>query len=232
MKFTRLLFVSHLLLPVFCTQTALAMDNNDKSTGLASQIAEIMTWWDGDYNNSVQVEQLLADGKPVWREDGSGKGGHIEVVSHYRPVTLPQFGDHVIYVEETKHGDPHNIFRQRIYTLTADDVAGVVRVKLWNFKDKKKYVGAWQDLSRIATLMPDEMFPLPDKCDLLVKRQDNKFHMPMTNRDCAFGENYFNYQVLLGPDTFCFRDKIVRLSDDEVVETAGGFTYHKLNKVQ
>ncbi len=199
---------------------------------LHKQITEIMSWWDGDYDNSAQISQLVSEGKAVWREDGSGKGGHIEVTSHYRPIELPQFGENVIYVEETKHGDPGNIFRQRIYTLSADQSAGVVRVKLWNFKDKKKYVGAWQNLGKISDLTPDEMFPLPDKCDLLVRRQENKYHMPMTNRDCAFGENYFNYQVLLGPDSFWFRDKIVRLEDDEIVETAGGFTYHQLEKIR
>lgn len=199
---------------------------------LKMQINEIMSWWQGDYNNSAQINQLVSDGKAVWREDGSGKGGHIEVTSHYRPVELPQFGENVIYVEETKHGDPGNIFRQRIYTLSPDTDTGIVRVKLWNFKDKEKYVGAWQDLAKISNLMPDEMFPLPDKCDLLVQRQDDKYHMPMKNRDCAFGENYFNYQVLLGPDSFWFRDKIVRLSDDEIIETAGGFTYHQLEKLK
>lgn len=198
---------------------------------LEEQIAEIMSWWHGDYDNSAQVNLLVSQGKPVWREDGSGKGGHIEVTSHYRPIELPQFGEHVIYVEETKHGDPANIFRQRIYTLSADQSAGLVRVKLWNFRDKKKYVGAWQDLTKLSELKPEEMFPLPDNCDLLVRRQDDKYHMPMTNRDCAFGENYFNYQVLLGPDSFWFRDKIVRFSDDVVIETAGGFTYHQLDKI-
>ena len=193
-------------------------------------LLQIMAWWNGDYDNDRQLAQLLSEGKPIWREDDSGEGGHIEVTSHYRPIELPAFGEHVIYVEETKHGDPDNIFRQRIYTLAVDDDIGAVRVKLWNFKDREKYVGAWRDLDRIAELSPDEMSPLPDQCDLIVKRVGDKFHMPMQDRLCAFGERYFNYQVLLGADSFWFRDKIVRLADDEVLQSAGGFTYHELDK--
>ncbi len=104
-------------------------------------IDEIMAWWPGDYNNDNQVEKELSEGKPIWREDGSGEGGHIEVTSHYRAVDLPAFGEHVLYVEELKHGKPDLVFRQRIYTLYEDD-SGALRATLWNFKDKEKYVGA------------------------------------------------------------------------------------------
>ncbi|MEM8984985.1 MAG: chromophore lyase CpcT/CpeT [Pseudomonadota bacterium] len=200
-----------------------------KQTSIDS-LAVAMKWWDGDYNNDRQIESLLAAGKPVWRADDSGEGGHIEVTSHYRFISLPAIGPDVIYVEETKHGDPDNIFRQRIYTLTATDGGGV-RVKLWNFKDKKAYVGAWQNLDRLQTLTPDELSPLPDKCDLLSEWQGNKLHLAMQDKACAFGDRYFNYQVLLGRDSFWFRDKIVRLEDDVILTTAGDFTYHELDRI-
>ena len=203
----------------------------DENSSLNEDLRTILDWWNGDYNNDRQVSALLAAKKPIWREDGSGEGGHIEVTSHYRPVDLPAFGSYVVYVEETKHGDPDNIFRQRIYTLSIDEEIEAVRVKLWNFKDKQKYVGAWRDLSRLNSLSPEEMSPLPDQCDLIVARNDQKFHMPMENRKCAFGDRYFNYQVMLGPDSFWFRDKIVRLADDEVLESAGEFTYHELDRL-
>ena len=199
---------------------------------LERHLATIMRWWDGDYHNDRQVRELEAAGKPIWRADDSGEGGHIEVTSHYRPVSLPEFGEHVIYVEEMKHKNPSEIFRQRIYTLTIDSDIDQIRVKLWNFTDKEKYLGAWQDLSIIEELSPDEMSPLPDNCDLFVTKQGDKFHMPMNGRDCAFGDRYFNYQVLLGADSFAFRDKIVRLADDVVTTTAGDFTYHTLEKLR
>lgn len=206
---------------------------SDAPATLAADIEEIMTWWNGDYDNARQVEALRAAGKPIWGADDSGEGGHIEVTSHYRPVDLPAFGEHVIYVEETKHGDPNNLFRQRIYTLAIDESIDAIRVTLWNFKDKEAYRGAWRDLDLIADLSPDELSPLPDTCDLIVSKVDGgaAYHMPMKDRDCAFGDRYFNYQVRLGADSFWFRDKIVLLENDEIVAAAGDFTYHELDRL-
>ncbi|MEM9879622.1 MAG: chromophore lyase CpcT/CpeT [Pseudomonadota bacterium] len=198
---------------------------------LAADLETIMSWWPGDYHNDKQIAALVADGKPVWRADDTGKGGHIEVTSHYKVVDLPAFGEHVLYVEETKHGDESLIFRQRIYTLTVDPDMSAIRVKLWYFKDKEKYVGAWRDLSRLADLTPENMSPLKDECDLIVAREGARYHMPMQDKACVFGKNYFSYQVLLGEDSFWFRDKIVRVADDVVVSTAGDFSYHELDKV-
>lgn len=195
-------------------------------------LATIMQWWNGDYHNDRQIARLEDEGLPIWRADGAEEGGHLEVTSHYRPISLPIFAEQVLYVEESKHGDSDAMFRQHIYTLQVDSEINQIRVKLWNFKDRQKYVGAWQDLSMLANLTPDEMSPLPDNCDLFVSRVDDKFHMPMPDRDCAFGDRYFNYQVLLGADSFWFRDKIVRLADDELITSAGGFTYHELDKVE
>lgn len=234
--------VSTLCLSAALTASMIALSgcSYDQGVNSASQaptpsaqqdLATIMQWWNGDYNNDRQLERLAVEGKPIWRADDSGKGGHIEVTSHYRPITLPAFGENVIYVEETKHGDPDNMFRQRIYTLSVDDAGEMVRVKLWYFNDKEKYVGAWKDLSRLNDLMPEEMFALPDSCDLLVSKQGDKYHMPMADKACIFGKNYFSYQVLLGSDSFWFRDKINAVADDSVVSMAGEYTYHELDKL-
>ncbi|MFK7885952.1 MAG: CpcT/CpeT family chromophore lyase [Gammaproteobacteria bacterium] len=111
------------------------------NTAPVDDVATIMQWWNGDYHNDAQIKRLLIDGKPVWRADDSGEGGHIEVTSHYRTVDLPAFGANVIYVEETKHGDPNSMFRQRIYTVERALDDGQVSVKLWYFKDKKALCG-------------------------------------------------------------------------------------------
>lgn len=194
-------------------------------------LALIMDWWNGDYNNDRQIKSLEEQGLPVWKADDTGEGGHIEVTSHYRRVDLPVFGENVLYVEETKHGDPDNIFRQRIYTLNIDQEANAVRVKLWYFNDKKKYIGAWKDLTLLNDLTPEDMFPLQDDCDLISTRQAEKIHLPMPAKDCVFGEKYFNYQVLLDENSFWFRDRIMLVADDSLDSTAGQFTYHELDKV-
>lgn len=220
-----------LLLTTGCTQdNAITTAGSTAVISAQQDLNQISQWWNGDYNNDKQLSELTKAGKPIWRADDSGKPGHIEVTSHYRPIDLPAFGDYVLYVEETKHGDPNNIFRQRIYTLRVDEKTNDVRVKLWYFNDKEKYVGAWRDMSRLSDLTPDMMFPLPDECDLIAQKQADKYHMPMAEKACIFGENYFSYQVVLGRDSFWFRDRISRISDDKIISEAGNYSYHKLDK--
>ncbi|MEP3226797.1 MAG: chromophore lyase CpcT/CpeT [Parasphingorhabdus sp.] len=219
------------VLTVGCTATGDTKTADNVAPSSSQQdLNTIMLWWNGSYNNDRHLAALAVQGKPIWRADGSGKGGHIEVTSHYRSIDLPEFGSHVIYVEETKHGEPDNIFRQRIYTLSIDE-RDQLRVKLWYFNDKKKYVGAWKNLSKLSDLTKDQMFPLQDECDLLVKKQGDKYHMPMADKACVFGDNYFSYQVLLGEQSFWFRDKINAVADDAVISMAGDYTYHELDKI-
>ena len=196
-----------------------------------AHLDQIMQWWPGDYNNDRQIARLKSEGKPVWMADDQGKGGHIEVTSHYRKIDLPAFGEHVLYVEETKHNNPEDMFRQRIYSLHIDEASNQLRVVLWNFKDRKKYVGAWRDLSRLKALTPDDMTSFGANCDLFMSQENGKYRLAMHEKDCAFDGNYFSYQVLLGPDSFWFRDKIARVSDDAPVSVAGDFTYHELDRI-
>lgn len=199
----------------------------------ASDLKTIMAWWDGDYDNDDQIAALRADGAPIWQrgEKGEGIGGHLPVVSHYRPIDMPVFGENVLYVEEKTFGDDGNPYRQRFYTLSLDEDKNTISVKLWYFKDRKAYLGAWQDLSRVSALTPDDMSPLPDNCDLNVTRMsDGRYHMKMPVNGCVFGEKLFDYQVILGPDSFWFRDRIANSKTGIVEMSAGAFTYHKLDK--
>ena len=195
-------------------------------------VTNVMEWWRGDYNNDVQIAALREDGAPIWRKDVEGDtfGGHLPVNSYYRKMEMPAFGDNVIYLEEFTFME--NPYRQRIYTVINDKEADQVRVKLWYFKDKTTYAGAWQDTSRLQDLKPEDLSPLPDNCDLFVKQADSgRLEMKMPKDKCKFGSSIFDYQVSLSPDEFWFRDRIVDAETMTVKSTAGSFQYHKLDKV-
>lgn len=171
---------------------------------------------------------------PIWQEAEEGEtqtfGGHLPVRSFYRAVDLPAFGDRVLYLEELTFGD--NPYRQRIYTVAVDD-EDRARVKLWYFKNKEAYAGAWQDLSRLAALAPEDMSPLPDNCDLVVEPQaDGRLHLMMPRDQCAFGSRMFDYRVSLSPEDFWFRDRIVNADTKIVLMTAGSFTWHRMDRAR
>ncbi len=195
------------------------------------QLAEIMTMWPGTYNNDQQIAEVEKEGGKVWRFNDEGKGGYLELESHYIKLNKPTIGEHVLYVEEYRSHQPDSTYRQRIYTIGIDST-NAIRVKMWPFKDKKKYVGAWRNPSVLDSLSVDEISAFPDICDLLVSKEGDAYEMVMNGKDCAFGDKVFNYQVRLSKELFSYRDKISSLETDETLETAANFAFHKLDRIK
>ncbi len=220
------------ILALIISVTISCTSQKNKVLSPAAQLTEIMNIWPGTYSNQKQIADLIKKGEDVWRLDDSGKDGFLEIKSHYIKLNRPDIGDHVLYVEEYRDNTPEETYRQRIYTLSVDPATNGVKVKMWPFKDKKKYIGAWKNTGILKDLSVDEISAYPDKCDLSVDRIDGKYHMYMRGKECAFGDKYYNYQVMLSPNVFSFRDKITLLSTDELVSTAGDFQYHDLDRMK
>lgn len=207
-------------------------------TPLEQDLAQIMAWWPGTYSNDKQVaevEERMGEENftgEVWRVDNSGMGGYLNVTSHYARIDFPELGENVLYVEEYRDGDPSETYRQRIYNLTIDEEAEVIRVTLINFKDREKYIGAYKDLSMLDGLTMEDISPFPDICDLLVEQRGNAYFMPMEKNACAFGGQAFSYEAAIDGESFWFRDKIVRLEDDVVVMTMANFNFHKSERLK
>lgn len=217
---------------------ALAYVPAQAQSPLEQDLAQIMKWWPGTYSNDEQVaeiEEKMGEENftgEVWRVDNSGMGGYLNVTSHYASVDFPELGENVLYVEEYRDGDPAETYRQRIYKLSIDEERDVIRVNLINFKDRKKYIGAYKDLSMLDELTPDDVSPFPEICDLLVEQRGNRYHMPMETNACAFGGQAFSYEAVIDGDSFWFRDKIVRLEDDTVVMTMANYNFHKSDRLK
>lgn len=205
---------------------------------LEQDLAQIMAWWPGTYNNDAQVaevEEKMGEENftgEVWRVDNSGMGGYLNVTSHYAQIDFPELGENVLYVEEYRDGDPSETYRQRIYNLSIDEEEQVIRVNLINFKDRQKYIGAYKDLSMLDGLTMEDVGPFPDICDLIVEQRGNAYHMPMKTKACAFGGQAFSYEAVVDGQSFWFRDKIVRLEDDVVVMTMANFNFHKSDRLK
>jgi len=205
---------------------------------LEQDLEQIMAWWPGAYNNDRQVAEIEAQmGQEnftgeVWRIDGSGMGGYLNVTSHYIRLDAPAIGDNVLYVEEYRDGQPGETYRQRIYTLSVDEQEQVIRVNLANFKDRGKYIGAHSDISMLDGLTMDDIAPFPEACDLIVEQRGNRYHMRMRANACAFGGQAFSYEAVITGTAYWFRDKIVRLEDDTIVMTMANFNFHKSERVK
>ena len=129
---------------------------------LEQDLEQIMAWWPGTYNNDRQVagvEERMGEENftgEVWRLDGSGMGGYLNVTSHYIRLDAPAIGDNVLYVEEYRDGQPDETYRQRVYTLSVDEEEQVIRVNLATFNDREKYIGAYRDISMLDGVTRDD----------------------------------------------------------------------------
>ncbi len=196
-----------------------------------AQLNEIMSFWPGRYNNDQQIIEAQKAGEDIWLLDDTGKNGWLQIESHYIKLNNPTIGENVLYVEEYRDHEPDSIYRQRIYTLNIDSTK-TIRVKMWTFKDKKKYVGAWKNPKVLLNITAKEIRAYPDKCDLIVTKQGDTYTMKMNGMDCAFGDKVFNYQVKLIKDMFSYRDKITELSTGNIISTAAKYAYHNLDKIE
>jgi len=107
----------------------------------------------------------------------------------------------------------------------------MIKVKMWPFKDKEKYIGSWEKIEMLESLTLEEINAFPDICDLHVKPQGDKYHMYMNGADCTFGTKTFNYEVMISKDVFSYRDKITD-SEAGTVTSAADNAYHHLDRTK
>lgn len=231
-----LLLFSGFILSTSCQTKSNKKEKQDKNTvvkvlTINEQLEEIMSIWPGTYNNDKQIDQVTKEGHDVWRIDDSGENGFLQLQSHYIKLNRPDIGNNVLYVEEYRDHEPAETYRQRIYTLAVDSTDNI-KVKMWPFKNKKKYVGAWNNISMLEDLVKDSISAFPDICDLHVTKNGDEYHMVMNGKECAFGDKVFNYQVKLTKDIFSYRDKITQKSNDSIISTAANFAYHDLDRIK
>lgn len=211
-RLTRCLAAALLLLaqPVFA-YTQAELDN---------QLDLLMQWWTGEFDNNEQIVRQSGGGlsKPVYEP-------HFRIHSHYQPIDLPAVGEHVLYVEEYKNDDPNNLYRIRLMSLRTDLAANGIRVQLYAPKDQQTFTG---DHARLATVIAggaEQWRALSAGCSIALTFEAAQFSGGMARRACridskrAGGEKnaWFDYRIVVGPESYWFKDVLRHLEDDRIV---------------
>lgn len=194
------------------------------------ELEYLMEIWPGDYDNREQLQFFANVG-----QTGYESTGVLRIHSQISRVDLPAFGEYVLYVEEYRDNDPANIYRQRLYELSADEDEKAIRAKLHFFKDGEKYLGAHDDPSKLASLTRDDTSVL-DGCDVFLRREVDAIAGSMKTKTCIFGEGgerrYSDYQVRVTEGGYWFRDRILYYDTDEPLPEFGPFTWHQLERAR
>lgn len=222
---------------IACSGDTKSKTNSDDSSQAAKkqmtpqeEIKDIIKVWTGVYNNERQVKERRAAGDPVMSL-GTDNMGWLQLTSHYMPIVKPDIGEHLLYVEEFRDGIPDSTYRQRIYKLVVDST-DTKRVVMCTFKDKRKYVGAFKDLSILDDLTPEDISPYPDICDMIVTTTDDGYTMKMMDKKCSFGGRYFDYRVRLEDGKYFCKDRIVDAKTDTVMMTVMDYQWHELDPAE
>ncbi len=177
-------------------------------------------WFEGEFDNE---EQVWFENYPDMLEEGKEPHGRVHAM--HRKVDLPEFGEHVFYVEEYTDNDPTKIFRQRLAVLLSDPEAGGIRMRLGFFRDAEKVKGAYHDPSKLADLTSEDVFFIEDldetsNCDVIWRRNASQFEGQMRERACVFGEGdrrrYSIHDVTLSEDKYWRSDLTRLVSDDSI----------------
>lgn len=171
---TFLRVVTSLLTAIYLLLGGVSASTAEYDEALEAQFTRFLAWWPGVYDNDAQAT--------------ASPGSFDQLVLHIQAVTLPIFGDHVVYAEWQGAQDATGIPRQRFYTLEIDKERQALRLSLHIFpideEFKERTRGAYDDLSKIAGVTPADMLALSG-CDVYFTWQDDHFAGAMEKGSCA-----------------------------------------------
>jgi hypothetical protein len=158
---------------------------------LESDLALLLEWFPGRYDNALQV---------FWEPDLAIAEAerHQRIHSIFRPVELPAFGDHVFYVEQYADNDPAKIYRQRIYSFSADKAANAVRLRIYTPRAPEKLAGAARDPAKLKQLKISDATTISG-CDVLWRRQANQFIGSIEDGACRVASRQFG-EIIIDDD--------------------------------
>ncbi len=192
----------------------------------ASQIAEVVRRWIGDFDNLRQVDANLARGEPAAPELTRERR-----TMQVRRIDNPRIGATVLFYEEFRATQPGRAHRQRVVSLVFDPATRRIRAEQWFFKSGPAYDRAPLDAVAVAKLGRDA-FTHQSTCDLYfdyeVKWQ--RWRGGMLPKTCVYeheldGTVYADFEMLLYPSQLWYRDRSIRLGNGTVRGEIDGFSW-------
>ncbi|MEM9209448.1 MAG: chromophore lyase CpcT/CpeT [Pseudomonadota bacterium] len=180
----------------------------------ARDLLILTEWFEGEFDNE---EQLWFEADP--RSMTPEAERHTRVHTVHRRMALPDFGEHVFYVEEYQNNDPAEIIRQRLVVFSSDGIDGGIRMQQGFFHKPEQALGAHRDASQIAGLEAGDVFFL-DGCDVRWRRVAGQFEGSMAEKACVFGEGplrrYSIHNLVLSQDKYWRVDATRLVADDSL----------------
>ena len=184
---------------LFAAPLAAAAETAPATPGLDQQLALLLAWFPGEWDNHEQHWQQATVEK---REKPIERIHHVFV-----PVSVPALGEHVFFVRQTLDDDPSKVYRQRLYAFSQNAARGAIQLTIHSFKDEAKYADAWRQPAILDGLAKDALETRPG-CEVYWTLQVDHFAGSMDADACRFHSPRLGKEIIIN-DT-------LRLSPDEL----------------
>ena len=198
---------------------------------IGSDVTALEQVWSGVHDSSEQVIVGSEPGPSAWSDNSERRLRTVVA-----PVKVPWLGAHILYLEEFPHDDPEGVRRQLLLELEpAPPPMSGVHVRVYGFVKPL----AWAHLSRrpklLASLQRSQIAHIKG-CDWHLSREGDQFRGGTQGRGCVDGRatvtRYVDYQLVLGEDLYWYRRRVLRKTDDELLEEVVGFNWFELNEAR
>lgn len=194
---------------------------------LDAELELFLQWFPGEYDNHEQH----------WQDNISEVEQVHEWIHHiFFPVEAQAVGEHTFFVQQYLDGNPAQVYRQRLYKLTADSDEQAIRLDIYSFVDEAKYRDAHLRPEILSDLKLDDLVARPG-CEVYWEFEEDYFHGYMKDRACRVisrqsGKTIFITDDLrLTPDEIWIRDEAFDVDGNRVFGNAAGI-HHKNRRVQ
>jgi len=224
------------LLATGIASAALSLNLSAQETGytyIERELHYLMKLWPGDYDNQ---EQVSFDARAAV-EPGENARFHALV----KVIELPELGEHVLYLEETRGDDAGKVYRQRVYALSADEQHKAIRVKSYRIENAVDFT------AEAVTNLNTKSLSLLEGCDLLLRRDSDSFAGQLESQRCDDGgssdldqhQDQYTSQdagllerhVRISADLYSFNDRRVS-AEGKVLSSVANFSPRKLKRAR
>lgn len=129
---------------------------------LDADLEQLNAWFAGRFDNYWQVRMQEAE---------PPEHPHGRIHSIFSPVEMPELGEHVYYVQQYSDDDPAKIYRQRLYSFSANAEEDAIELVIYAPPDAAAVVDAHLDPSKLAGLKAADLKSYPG-CEVYWQRQN------------------------------------------------------------
>ena len=178
-----------------------SMDSSGEVAYLDEDLAEMLVWFPGVYDNYEQIEaERLADLPAALR--------HRHLNHTFFPVEISGIPGRQLYAQQYQHHDPADLYRQRIYSFEPDPIEGAVRLTIYTPNSPKDLIDIHLDPERQAALDDSDFFLKPG-CEVYWTREEDRFEGYLKPKACSYYSTRYETQVYLEESLTLRRDALL-----------------------